>query len=298
MDINIDLNLYKIFYVVAKRGNITKAAEELFISQPAVTQAIHSLESQIGAPLFIRAKKGVTLTEEAKVLFQFVESGLNYIKNGENKFKELMNIESGTLKIGASTTITQHVLLKYLDIFQDRYPNINISITNDLTQNLVKLLREGSVDLLILNLPTKEYKDIEVKPFLEVHDTFMVGKRKKDLLNKTLDLKTTEEDFIFQKYPSNTRNFLNNYLEANNININPKYDIVSFNLVKDMTIMGLGIGYITKEFAQKELASGELFELDYENKVPSRQIGIATLNNMIPSFATREFIEIILKEKI
>lgn len=298
MDINIDLNLYKIFYVVAKRGNITKAAEELFISQPAVTQAIHSLESQIGAPLFIRAKKGVTLTEEAKVLFQFVESGLNYIKNGENKFKELMNIESGTLKIGASTTITQHVLLKYLDIFQDRYPNINISITNDLTQNLVKLLREGSVDLLILNLPTKEYKDIEVKPFLEVHDTFMVGKRKKDLLNKILDLKNTEEDFIFQKYPSNTRNFLNNYLESNNIDISPKYDIVSFNLVKDMTIMGLGIGYITKEFAQKELASGELFELDYENKVPSRQIGIATLNNMIPSFATREFIEIILKEKI
>lgn len=298
MDINIDLNLYKIFYVVAKRGNITKAAEELFISQPAVTQAIHSLESQIGAPLFIRAKKGVTLTEEAKVLFQFVESGLNYIKNGENKFKELMNIESGTLKIGASTTITQHVLLKYLDIFQDKYPNINISITNDLTQNLVKLLREGSVDLLILNLPTKEYKDIEVKPFLEVHDTFMVGKRKKDLLNKILDLKNTEEDFIFQKYPSNTRNFLNNYLASNNIDISPKYDIVSFNLVKDMTIMGLGIGYITKEFAQKELASGELFELDYENKVPSRQIGIATLNNMIPSFATREFIEIILKEKI
>ena len=298
MDINIDLNLYKIFYVVAKRGNITKAAEELFISQPAVTQAIHSLESQIGAPLFIRAKKGVTLTEEAKGLFQFVESCLNYIKNGENKFKELMNIESGTLKIGASTTITQHVLLKYLDIFQDKYPNINISITNDLTQNLVKLLREGSVDLLILNLPTKEYKDIEVKPFLEVHDTFMVGKRKKDLLNKILDLKNTEEDFIFQKYPSNTRNFLNNYLASNNIDISPKYDIVSFNLVKDMTIMGLGIGYITKEFAQKELASGELFELDYENKVPSRQIGIATLNNMIPSFATREFIEIILKEKI
>ena len=81
---NIDLNLYRIFYVVAKKGNITKAAEELYISQPAVTQAIHSLENQIGATLFIRAKKGVTLTEEAKVLFQFVESGLNYIQNGEN----------------------------------------------------------------------------------------------------------------------------------------------------------------------------------------------------------------------
>lgn len=295
---NIDLNLYRIFYVVAKRGNITKAAEELFISQPAVTQAIHSLENQIGATLFIRAKKGVTLTEEAKVLFQFVESGLNYIKNGENKFKELMNIESGTLKIGASTTVTQHVLLKYLDIFQDRFPNVSISITNDLTQNLVKLLREGSVDLLILNLPTKEAKDIEIVPFIEVHDTFMVGKRKKDLIDKNIDLNNIKEDFIFQKSPSNTRKFLDSWLTDNNIEINPKYDVVSFNLVKDMTRMGLGIGYITREFAKKEIDNNELFELNINPKVPARHIGIATLKDMIPSFAAREFINIILKEKI
>lgn len=295
---NIDLNLYRIFYVVAKKGNITKAAEELFISQPAVTQAIHSLESQIGAPLFIRAKKGVTLTEEAKVLFQFVESGLNYINNGENKFKELMNIESGTLKIGASTTVTQHILLEYLDIFQDKYPNVSISITNNLSQELVKLLREGSVDLLIVNLPMKEYKDIEITPFLEVHDTFMVGKRKKDLVNENIDLNKIEDAFIFQKAPSNTRNFLNKWLIENNIEINPKYDVVSFNLVKDMTKMGLGIGYITREFAKKELESGELFELNITPIVPGRQIGIATLKNMVPSFAARSFIDIILNKKI
>ena len=295
---NIDLNLYRIFYVVAKKGNITKAAEELYISQPAVTQAIHSLESQIGAPLFIRAKKGVSLTEEAKVLFQFVESGLNYINNGENKFKELMNVESGTLKIGASTTVTQHVLLEYLDTFQDKYPNVSISITNNLTQELVKLLREGTVDLLIVNLPMREYKDIEITPFIEVHDTFMVGKRKKELVNKKIILNEIEDDFIFQKAPSNTRNFLNKWLDENNIEINPKYDVVSFNLVKDMTKMGLGIGYITREFAKKELESGELFELNYNPLLPSRQIGIATLKNMIPSFATRSFIDIILNKKI
>ena len=295
---NIDLNLYRIFYVVAKKGNITKAAEELYISQPAVTQAIHSLENQIGATLFIRAKKGVTLTEEAKVLFQFVESGLNYIQNGENKFRELMNIESGTLKIGASTTVTQHVLLKYLDIFREKYPNINISITNDLTLDLIKLLREGSVDLLILNLPTKDFKDIEVVPFLEVHDTFMVGKKKKGLALDKINLSNIKEDFIFQKSPSNTRKYLDNWLTDNNIEINPKYDVVSFNLVKDMTKMGLGIGYITREFAEKELINGELFELSTNIKVPPRHIGIATLSNTIPSFAARSFIDIILNKKI
>ena len=295
---NIDLNLYRIFYEVAKKGNITKAAEELYISQPAVTQAIHSLENQIGATLFIRAKKGVTLTEEAKVLFQFVESGLNYIKNGENKFRELMNVETGTLKIGASTTVTQHVLLKYLDLFREKYPNVNISITNDLTLDLIKLLREGSVDLLILNLPTKEFKDIDVVPFLEVHDTFMVGKKKKSLALDKINLNNIKEDFIFQKSPSNTRKYLDNWLNNNNIEITPKYDVVSFNLVKDMTKMGLGIGYITREFAEDELNSGELFELNTNLKVPARHIGIATLSNTIPSFAARSFIDIILNKKI
>lgn len=295
---NIDLNLYRIFYEVAKKGNITKAAEDLYISQPAVTQAIHSLENQIGATLFIRAKKGVTLTEEAKVLFQFVESGLNYIKNGENKFRELMNVETGTLKIGASTTVTQHVLLKYLDLFREKYPNVNISITNDLTLDLIKLLREGSVDLLILNLPTKEFKDIDVVPFLEVHDTFMVGRKKKSLALEKTNLNNIKEDFIFQKSPSNTRKYLDNWLNDNNIEITPKYDVVSFNLVKDMTKMGLGIGYITREFAEDELNSGELFELNTNVKVPARHIGIATLSNTIPSFAARSFIDIILNKKI
>ena len=113
-----------------------------------------------------------------------------------------------------------------------------------------------------------------------------------------MDLNKIEDDFIFQKAPSNTRNFLNKWLSDNNIAINPKYDVVSFNLVKDMTKMGLGIGYITREFAKKELESGELFELDITPIVPSRQIGIATLKNMIPSFAARSFIDIILNKKI
>ena len=257
---DIDLNLYYIFYIVASKGSITKAAEELFISQPAVTQAIKNLEDKIGATLFVRVKKGVVLTEEAKVLYNYIETGINYIKNGENKFKELKNIDSGTLRIGASTTITHYVLLPLLEKYQELYPNVNISIVNNLTRDLVKSLREGSLDLLVLNLPTKETKDISVTPFLTVHDYFMVGKRRESLSKKKKILKSLEkEDFIFQKQPSNTRSFLDNWLAKNHVNFIPKYDIVSFNLVKDMTKMGLGIGYITEEFAEDELNKKELF---------------------------------------
>ena len=295
---NIDLNLYQIFYMVAKKGNITKAAEDLYISQPAVTQAIHTLEDRIGATLFIRTKKGVSLTEEAKVLYQFVETGLTYIQNGENKFKELMNIESGTLKIGASTTVTENVLLKYLDKYHELYPNIDISITNDLTNDLVKSLKEGTLDILILNLPMKETKELVITPFLKVHDLFMVGEKMNHLIGHTISLKSLiSEDFIFQKFPSNTRAFLNHYLESNHLSINPKYDVVSFSLVKDMTKMGLGIGYITKEFASAELSNQELFPLDITPNIPAREIGIVTLKNVIPSFAAKAFIELIKEKK-
>ncbi len=292
---NIDLNLYKIFYVVAKNGNITKASNELFISQPAVTQAIKNLENTIGATLFIRTKKGVTLTEEAKILYEFIKTGLTYISNGETKFKELMNIETGTLKIGASTTITEHVLLKYLHKYQNLYPHISISITNNLTSELIKLLKDGSLDLLILNLPTPNHPDLTITPFLKVHDAFMVAPKLSHLTKKPQDLTDLQNyDFIFQKFPSNTRTFLNNYLTQNNLNITPKYDIVSFNLVKLMTKMGLGIGYITKEFAIDELRNKTLLELQVKPSLPSREIGLATLKNVYPSFAARAFIDLLI----
>ncbi len=294
---NIDLNLYLLFHTVAKLGSITKAAEELYVSQPAITQNIKTLEHQLGATLFIRTKKGVTLTEEAKVLYNYIDEGITYIKNGEAKFQELMNLQDGTLKIGASTTVTQHVLLPYLEKFTTLYPNINVSITNHLTSDLIKLLRNGTVDLLILNLPTTEHGDLEIIPFMEVHDILAVGEKLKSLSLKEQQLKDLQKkDFIFQKSPSNTREFLNNFLTKEKIEIIPKYDVVSFNLVKDMTTIGLGIGYLTKEFIDSEIQSKKLFPLNINPTIPSRKIGLVTLKKNIPSFASRSFINIILEK--
>ena len=294
---NIDLNLYLLFHTVAKLGSITKAAEELYVSQPAITQSIKTLEHQLGATLFIRTKKGVTLTEEAKVLYNYIDEGITYIKNGEAKFQELMNLQDGTLKIGASTTVTQHVLLPYLEKFTTLYPNINVSITNHLTSDLIKLLRNGTVDLLILNLPTTEHGDLEIIPFMEVHDILAVGEKLKSLSLKEQKLKNLQKkDFIFQKSPSNTREFLNNFLTKEKIEIIPKYDVVSFNLVKDMTTIGLGIGYLTKEFIDSEIQSKKLFPLNINPTIPSRKIGLVTLKKNIPSFASRSFINIILEK--
>ena len=104
---NIDFELYRVFYVVANNRNITKASEELNISQPAISKSIKNLEEQLGGQLFIRTKRGVVLTEEGREFYNYIKQAIEYINNAENKFIDLVNLETGCIKIGISSTLTK-----------------------------------------------------------------------------------------------------------------------------------------------------------------------------------------------
>ncbi len=294
---DIDLNLYKVFYTVATVGNITKAAEELYISQPAVTKAIHTLETNLGGVLFIRTKKGVTLTEEGKVLLGYVKNILTEARNAENKFNSLIKLEEGKIRIGASATVSKHFLMPYIAEFHRMYPNIDIEITNELTINLISDLRNGYVDFLVTNLPTKEALDMDITVCAKLHDTFAVSKKYLEKEDKVYTLnEILEYKIITQKEPSNTRAFLNNYMKSNGIDFKPDIEIVSYALVTEFIKAGFGIGYITKEFAKTELESGEIYELKVTPKIESRELGIVTLKNSALNYAASKFVEIILKD--
>ena len=144
MDINYES--YKIFYHVALNQSISKAAE-LLISQPAVSYQIKVLEEQLGITLFVRTKKGVTLTDEGKILYSYISKGIENFINGENALTNLKNLDYGIIRIGASTTVSKHVLMPYLKIFHKLYPNIEINITNNLTEELMRELRNGNLDI-------------------------------------------------------------------------------------------------------------------------------------------------------
>ncbi|HCC07008.1 MAG TPA: LysR family transcriptional regulator [Clostridiales bacterium] len=293
---NINFELYYIFYIVTQNGNISRAAKELFISQPAVSQSIKKLESQLGGPLFIRTKQGVTLTEEGKVFYSYIKQGVELFNNAENKFSQLKNLEIGNIKIGASATVTRHVLLPYIENFHKLYPNIDIEITNHLTKDLLQLLRNGTVDMLVLNLPMQSTKDIDIIPFKEIQDCFVVGKDYKYISANTISLEELKKyPLIFQKKPSNTRTFLDNFLIQNNIELTPKIEIVSYNLVMDFTKIGFGIGYATRDFILKEIEEGYLYEVKTIPTVPKRHIGIAIMSNTVSSFGVKKLLEIITK---
>jgi DNA-binding transcriptional LysR family regulator len=159
---NVDFELYRIFYVVANAGNITKAADELHISQPAVTQSIRKLEGQLGGTLFIRTKRGVNLTEEGKEFYNYIKQAIEFINNAEHKFSQLINLETGCIRIGVSATLTKEFLMPYLQTFHKLYPRIEIQIETDVTIGLVPRLRKGMIDLIVANLPLP-IKDKDIK---------------------------------------------------------------------------------------------------------------------------------------
>lgn len=291
---NIDLELYRTFYVVANAGNITKASDILHTSQPAVTQAIKKLENSLNGTLFVRTKRGVNLTEEGKQFYNYIRQAMEFINSAENKFTELVNLEVGTIKIGISTTLTKEFLMPYLEIFHTKHPKIKIEILTYLAIDLFPMLRNGLIDMIILNLHAKIDDDIEVTKCRDIHDCFVVGSQYKELATKEITLSEVNNyPLILQKGPANTRLFIDDYARKNGVILEPSMEVASYTLVIEFAKIGLGIGYATKEYIKDQLQNKTLYELNVTQSIPKRSIGLAIKKNSVPNFATQELIKII-----
>lgn len=295
---NIDFELYRIFYVVANNSNITKASEELNISQPAISKSIKNLEEQLGGQLFVRTKRGVVLTEEGKEFYNYIKQAIEYINNAENKFTDLINLEAGCIKIGISTTLTKEFLLPYLEKFHSLYPKVDIQIITSLTSDLMSKLKNGLIDIIVLNINNKNYgNDIDIIRCRKINDCFVVNNKYKDLSFKEMSLEDLNNyPLILQAKGSNTREFLDDVAREKGVVLKPNIELTSYSLVVDFCKIGFGIGYVTKDYIKDEIKNRELFELKIKEKIPSRYIGIALSKNHLPNFSTKKLIEIITKK--
>lgn len=291
---NINFELYKVFYEVANEKSISKGAEKLLISQPAVTQSIKTLEAELGGQLFIRTPKGVVLTEEGQVLYNYISEGMRFFINGTNKFTSLKELDSGNINIGATTIISEQYLMPYLKKFHELYPSININIVNDLTDNLIKKLRNGDIDILIMSM-NNEYniKDLDTTTITTLHDIFVGNINYKDKQISNI----LNENLLLQKYPSVTRSNFNNYLKSQDLSCTPKMEVVSHSLLTSLVENGFGVGLLTKEFISNKL-NNTLFEIKTDIVVPTRSLVYATKSNSIPSFTTTKFIELLNSKHI
>ena len=277
---NINFELYKVFYEVANEKSISKGAEKLLISQPAVTQSIHTLEEQLGGKLFIRTPKGVVLTNEGEILYNYIKEGMNYFINGSNKFLSLKNLDSGVLNIGASTVISENLLIDVLSLFHKKYPNVVINIYNDLTDNLVKKLRNGDLDIIVISTENN-YKDIEVHDVCLLHDIFVSNEK----LDITLSGDNISDfDIIIQKNPSVMRR---NFDKCIDFEFSPKMEVVSHSLVCKLVSNGFGIGLVTKEFVK------DFYEVKSNILIPERRVVYGIKDGRECSFSCSEFIKMI-----
>lgn len=296
---NIDFELYKIFYTVARYSNITKASKILHISQPAISKSIKKLEDQLCGQLFIRTKKGVVLTEEGKEFYSYIEQAIEFITSAENKFSDLINLNTGCIKIGINSTLAKHFLMPYLNFFHTNYPNIDIKIISGLTKDLISKLKNGLVDLVILNTHNKIYtNDIKLIECQTIADCFIANKNYSKLLSNDISLKElTNYPLILQAPNSNSRCFLEDLGNKYKVSFSPTMEIASHSIIVELVKAGFGIGFTTKEFIKKELDNHEVFEIKLKEKIPNRSISIAISNNHLPNFSVKKFIEIVTNKK-
>lgn len=289
---NVDLELYRVFYTVAKHKHMTKASEELHTSQPAISQSIKKLEAQLGGTLFLRSNKGMELTEEGKMFYEYVKGALELINNAENEFTSFKDLSKGEIKIGCSTTLTKLVLMNALKDFHLDYPNININITNDLTSNLINDLKLGKLDFVIFNESNIKETNLNLEKIKELKQGFIYNPEFfDDNVNSFENLNNIP--LILQKEESNSRKLLDYIALQNNVKLIPKMEVVSQELITEFTNIGLGIGFAIIALAKRNYKN--LKELNINKKIPNINIYLATNKSISLTFASKMFIKYLKK---
>lgn len=276
----VNLELYRIFYEVAKCKNITAASEKLLISQPAVTKHIKNLENSLGVILFIRTKRGVVLTEAGNKLYNKVRQALDLISDGETTIDEDKNNHNSTIKIGISTTLAKVYLMDYINEFHSKYSSVIFDIYTDSTTDLIKKLKAGEIDFIISKHPKVIDNDLNYEILGDTHYIFVASKNYK--VKNRLNIEELKElPILLQREPSNSRLSVDEYFKENNIVIKPKMNIASSNLLISFVKMNFGIGYVTEMYALEHLKDGSLIEVNINPKPKSVDYGIITLKNNI-----------------
>lgn len=288
---NIDLEYYKIFYFVAKAGSFTQAGEELCISQPAVSQAIKLLETNLGSKLFIRIPKGVKLTPEGEVLYNYVQRGYEYMVMGEEKFKKMLDLENGEIRIGASDMTLQFYLLPYLEKFHEKFPKIKVTVTNAPTPETLDYLYDGKIDFGVVSEPFEAKSEISVIRVKEIHDSFVAGSKFNYLNGRVLKYSELEElPIICLEHNTSSRRFIDEFLITKNVVLMPEFELAMSDIIVKFAGRNLGIGCVVSDFAQDAIADGTLFELQFEEKIPKRHFCIITSNHNPISTAAKELL--------
>lgn len=295
---NSNYEYYKIFYYVAKYGNLTKAAAALQTSQPAVTRTIHKLENDLGCRLFIRSKAGMELTSEGKTFFEYVSAGCSQFFKGEQKITNLLSLDEGSITISATETALHCCLLQAMESFLQLHPKVNFKILNNSSSESVTALRQGQVDMaMISSIPYAMESPLVVHTVHSYTDILIAGKKYSHLKGKTLTLsELSDYPWVSLTSEAITRIFLNTYFAKQGLPFKPAIELATTDLILPAIEHNLGIGFLPPEFARQALEAGSVFRIHIPNEMPHRRISLVYDSEYPQSVASAAFRKFILKQ--
>ena len=286
---SVKLELYRVFKEVAEVGNITAAAQALYISQSAVSQSIKQLEHDLQTRLFARNSRGVTLTAEGQMLYEYVRSAMGLLETGEEKLSQTRELQMGKLIIGASDTVTSQFLLPYLDSFHKQHPAIHIQIVSGRSHKVLGLLRSGKVDIAFASTPT-DTSSLDIHPCFSTHAIFVAGAEYPCDFDHVYSLgEIAAFPLILLERKASSRLFLERYFLQNGLRLNPEIELGARSLLVDLAAIGFGVAGVTEEFVHRELESGRLKKLKTDFDIPARSVDMCLLNDVPQSAAAERF---------
>ena len=288
------LEWYRIFLHTARRGNLTKAAQDLHITQPSVSYAVKQMEEELGLKLFHRLSKGVELTEEGRVLLKYVEQSFSLLDAAQRHLHDLKQLTEGEIRIGASDSLIKYLLLPQLNAFHSEHPGIRIRLTPGKTPEIARKVKEGLIDLAIIRLPMEDPM-LNVRKLAELEDCFVVGGAYRELAERTLTVRELAELPLLSHSPgSSTRIFVERWFAASGLAMNPDIELGSIDLLTEFARLGYGAAFVPRPFVEDELRNGRLFELRLDTGLPPRSIGMAIRSDTPLSIAAERFVQMLL----
>ena len=291
MDINYEL--YKVFYHVAATLSFSEASKQLFISQSAVSQSVKVLERKLNQTLFIRSTKKVQLTPEGEILLKHIEPAINLIQKGENQLLEANTLNGGQLRIGASDTICRYFLVPYLNRFHKAYPNVHIKVTNQTSIECAHLLANGQVDFIITNYPNSGLLSSQkFRVINEFSDVFVANQEYFPLKGETVNLQKLQTyPILMLDRKSTTSEFLHHMFQKEQLDLVPEIELSSNDLLIDLARIGLGIAFVPDFCIPNN--DRDLFQVRLTEKLPIRQMVVAYNENIPVSQASRQFMDML-----
>ena len=285
---------YKVFYLVATHKNFTRAAEELYSSQPAVSRIISNMETELNCKLFIRGKTGVKLTKEGEELYEKISEPCKALLRADSDFIKFVKLNETTVYIGATVTALYCFLFEFLDKYKKKYPDVHFKIHTGSSSNMIADLKKGKLDVVFNTTPFAGAETLGVHNVCEFSDIVVAGKAYKGLENKPLKIADLKRyPMIMLSQGMSFRAHVDDFFASHGVRITPEMEADSSSLIVPLVSEGWGISLVPEKMAKEQVEQGKLVKLNVTEKLPTRYVTMVTDKTRTMSKPVHEMLQMI-----